>query len=62
MLYFSMSVLSTMGFVRTQPLSPLARQLGAVEAITGQLFVAVLIARIVALSTAGAMRSGSPVE
>jgi voltage-gated potassium channel len=61
-LYFSMSVLITMGFVRTQPLSPLARQLGVVEAITGQLFVAVLIARIVALSTAGAMRSGSPVE
>lgn len=58
MLYFSLSALSTMGFLSTEPLTPLARQLAVVEAITGQLYVAVLIARIVALSTAGAMKSG----
>ena len=46
-----------MGFLSTEPLTPLARQLAVVEAIIGQLYVAVLIARIVALSTAGAMKS-----
>ncbi len=62
MLYFSMSALSTMGFLSTEPLTPLARQLAVVEAIMGQLYLAVLIARIVALSTAGAMKSGSPLD
>jgi Ion channel len=62
MLYFSMSAISTMGFLSTEPLTPLARQLAVVEAITGQLYVAVLIARIVALSTAGAMKSGPPAD
>jgi hypothetical protein len=56
MLYFSMSALSTMGFLSTEPLTPLARQLAVIEAIMGQMYVAVLIARIVALSTAQAMK------
>jgi hypothetical protein len=62
MLYFSMSAISTMGFLSTEPHTPLARQLAVVEAIIGQLYVAVLIARIVALSTAGAMKSGPSAE
>lgn len=57
MVYFSMAALSTMGFLSTEPLTPLARQLAVVEAIMGQLYVAVLIARIVALSTARAMKA-----
>ncbi|MBV8054261.1 MAG: two pore domain potassium channel family protein [Deltaproteobacteria bacterium] len=56
MVYFSMSALSTMGFLSTEPLTPLARQLAVVEAIIGQLYIAVLIARIVALSTAQSMK------
>ncbi len=59
MLYFSMGALSTMGFLSTEALTPLARQLAVVEAIMGQMYVAVLIARIVALSTASAMKSSS---
>jgi hypothetical protein len=59
MLYFSMGALSTMGFLSTEALTPLARQLAVVEAIMGQMYVAVLIARIVALSTASAMKAGS---
>jgi hypothetical protein len=54
--YFSMSALSTMGFLSTEPVTPMARQLAVVEAIIGQLYIAVLIARIVALSTARAMK------
>jgi len=57
MVYFSMSALSTMGFLSGEPLTPMARQLAVVEAIMGQLYIAVLIARIVALSTANAMKS-----
>jgi hypothetical protein len=57
MLYFSMSALSTMGFLSTEPLTQMARQLSVIEAITGQMYVAVLIARIVALSTAQVMKS-----
>jgi hypothetical protein len=56
MVYFSMSALSTMGFLSTEQLTPLARQLAVVEAIMGQLYIAVLIARIVALSTVRAMK------
>jgi hypothetical protein len=59
MLYFSMSAMSTMGFFSTEPLTPLARQLAVVEAIMSQMYIAVLIARVVALSTAGAMKSRS---
>jgi Ion channel len=58
MLYFSMAALSTMGFLSTEPLTSLARQLAVVEAIMGQLYLAVLVARIVALSTAGVMVPG----
>jgi len=61
MAYFSVSALSTMGFLSTEPLTQLARQLAVVEAIMGQLYIAVLVARIVALSTAQAMK-GPPVE
>jgi voltage-gated potassium channel len=57
MVYFSMSAVSTMGFLSMEPLTPLAHQLAIVEAIMGQLYVAVLIARIVALSTASAMKA-----
>jgi hypothetical protein len=60
MMYFTMSALSTMGFMSTELPAPLARQLGVVEAIIGQLYVAVLIAPIVALSTVSAMKG--PVE
>ena len=56
MTYFSMSALSTMGFLSTEPITALARQLAVIEAIMGQLYIAVVIARIVALSTAEAMK------
>jgi len=62
MVYFSMGALSTMGFLSSEPLTPMARQLAVVEAIMGQLYIAVLVARIVALSTARAMRTSSSNE
>jgi hypothetical protein len=47
--YFSFITLSTVGYGDITPLSRIARWLAAMEAMTGLLYVAVLIARLVAL-------------
>ena len=47
--YFSFITLSTVGFGDITPVSKVARMLAATEAMTGLLYVAVLIARLVAL-------------
>ena len=48
-LYFSFITLSTVGYGDITPVSKVARMLAAMEAITGLLYVAVLIARLVAI-------------
>ena len=48
-LYFSFVTLTTLGYGDITPLSRFAQMLTGVEAMTGQLFVAILIARLVAL-------------
>jgi hypothetical protein len=50
--YFSFITLSTVGYGDVTPVSKVARMLVASEAITGLLYVAVLIARLVALYSA----------
>jgi hypothetical protein len=47
--YFSFITLSTVGYGDITPVSRLARWLAAMEAMTGLLYVAVLIARLVSL-------------
>jgi hypothetical protein len=47
--YFSYSTLSTLGYGDIVPVSRVARMLAAMEAMTGTLFIAVLIARLVAV-------------
>ena len=47
--YFSFVTLSTVGYGDITPVSKVARMLAALEAMTGLLYVAVLIARLVAL-------------
>jgi len=47
--YFSFITLSTVGYGDITPVSKIARWLAAMEAMTGLLYVAVLIARLVAL-------------
>ena len=56
--YFSLITLSTVGYGDIIPVSNVARMLAAMEAITGSLFVAVLIARLVALYSSERLRSG----
>ena len=50
--YFSFITLSTVGYGDITPVSKVARMLAATEAITGLLYVAVLISRLVSLYSA----------
>lgn len=52
-LYFSFVTLTTLGYGDVTPLSPIARSLAVTEAVMGQLYVAVFIARLVGLYLAG---------
>jgi hypothetical protein len=47
LLYFSFSTLTTTGFGDIVPLTRVARSAAIVESIIGQLFLAILIARLV---------------
>ena len=57
MLYMSMATITTLGNSDI-PVTFLARQLATIEAITGQLYLAVLIARLVGFSSAAGPASG----
>lgn len=47
--YFSFTTLTTVGYGDITPLSPLARSMSMLEAVIGQLFPAVLLARLVSM-------------
>jgi len=47
--YYSLVTLTTMGYGDITPVHPAARSLAVAEALTGQLYVAILIGRLVAL-------------
>ena len=47
--YFSFVTLSTVGYGDITPVHPIARTLAMAEALAGQLYLAVLIARLVAM-------------
>src|SRR5436190_6241000 len=55
--YFSFITLSTVGYGDITPISRIARWLAALEAMTGLLYVAVLIARLVSLYSAPKSRT-----
>ena len=56
--YFSFVTLTTVGYGDVTPVSNGARVLAVMEAMTGTLYVAVLITRLVALYTSERLRSG----
>jgi hypothetical protein len=55
-LYYSLVTMTTLGYGDIVPLSPPARTLAGVQAVTGQLYIAVLIARLVGLHIAHSAR------
>jgi hypothetical protein len=62
--YFSFVTLTTLGYGDILPISRLARTLAWMEAVFGQLFLAVLVARLVGLMGPGrrSQHSGSSSE
>lgn len=53
LIYYSFTTLTTLGHGDVVPVTPLARSLSTLEAITGQLYLALLVARLVGLSIVG---------
>jgi hypothetical protein len=60
MIYFSFVTLATLGYGDIVPHSDLARGLAVLEAITGQLYIAVLVATLISSYTASRGRPGQP--
>jgi len=58
--YFSVVSLTTLGFGDITPISPLARSFVMVEAFTGQLYPAILIARLVSLAVETGKKGEGP--
>jgi voltage-gated potassium channel Kch len=56
LMYFSMVTITTLGYGDIVPVAPVARMLCGVEAVAGQLYVAIFIARLVALQVGQASR------
>jgi len=50
LLYFSFTTLTTVGFGDVTPVNPYARSLAIAEAVTGQLFPAILLGALVAMA------------
>ena len=50
--YFSFVTITTVGYGEIHPVAPLARAAAATEALVGQLYLVVLVARLVGLHTA----------
>jgi hypothetical protein len=55
-MYFSLVCLTTMGFGDIVPVSALARPVAVIEGVFGQLYLAVMIARLVGLHIAHSSR------
>jgi hypothetical protein len=58
-LYFSFATLTTLGYGDIVPTAPLTRMLASLEAVAGQLYLAVLVARLVGLHIAHSMEESA---
>jgi hypothetical protein len=57
LIYFSFVTLTTLGYGDITPIHPVARSLAILEALTGQIYPAILLARLVALELHASGRS-----
>jgi len=55
-LNYSFGMLSTLGYAGIAPVTPLAHTLGSAEAVTGQLYLAVLVARLVSMQVSAELK------
>ena len=58
--YYSFVTLTTVGYGDISPVSPATRTLAWMEAITGQFYLAVIVAGLVSVLAAKAKREGVP--
>ena len=58
--YFSMSTITTLGYGDIVPVHPFSRTLATIEALIGQLYPAILLARLVSLSVAHKVTHSEP--
>ena len=61
-MYYSLVTLTTLGYGDITPVSPVARSLAVLEAVAGQLFLVVMIARLVGLQIAHGSGGHSELE
>jgi hypothetical protein len=59
-LYFSFVTLTTVGYGDVLPVHPAARSLAMLEAVTGPLYLAILLARLVSMAVAPGRRTNQP--
>ncbi len=57
--YFSLLTMTTIGYGDVLPVSPLARNISVLEAMLGQLYLAIVIARLVGIEIADRVRSNA---
>ena len=62
LMYFSLITLTTVGYGDITPASPQASMLGALEGLIGQLFIAIILARLVALELMGRRKQNDDEE
>jgi hypothetical protein len=55
---YSFGMLTTVGYTGIVPVQPLAHTLGSGEALTGQLYLAVLVARLVSVQISATAKGG----
>lgn len=60
LLYFSLVTMTTIGFGDIVPVAAPARSLAAIEGLLGQLYLAIIIARLVGLEIASRMQGSGP--
>jgi hypothetical protein len=58
LLYFSLTTLATVGYGDVLPVSLQARYAAVAEGITGQFYLAILVARLVAIQVGSLQASG----
>jgi voltage-gated potassium channel Kch len=60
MVYFSLVTMTSVGYGDIAPLAAPARSLAALEGLLSQLYLAIIIARLVGLEIAGRMQNSGP--
>lgn len=60
--YFSFVTLTTVGYGDITPKAPVARMLAVGEALAGQMYLAVMLARLVALQVSGGIQNDAAIE